>query len=87
MRVFVYCTFKLFLDTGGLSDRKRCGQPHVVRKPQVIKTVRSRINQKPVRKQKIIAWEMDIAPRNMSYIIKQDLGLSNEKQDNALQLH
>jgi hypothetical protein len=43
--------------------------------PEVINAVRSRINQNPVRKQKIMAQEMDIAPRSMSRIIKQDLGL------------
>ena len=36
-----------------------------------------------VQKQKIMAWEMDIALRTMSRITK-DLGLSNDKQDNAL---
>ena len=36
---------------------------------------------------KIMAQEIDIAPRNMRRIIKQDLGLSNNKQDNALPLH
>ena len=36
---------------------------------------------------KIMAQEIDIAPRNMRRIIKQDLGLSNNKQDNALLLH
>jgi hypothetical protein len=55
--------------------------------PQVINAVKSRINQNPVRKQKIIAWEMDISLRTTSCIIKQDLGLSNNKQDNALLLH
>ena len=38
-------------------------------------------------KQKIMAQEMDIAPRTMSRIIKQDMRLTNEKQDNALPLH
>ena len=33
---------------------------------------------------KIMAREMDIAPRTMSRSIKQDLGLSNNKQDSAL---
>ena len=49
--------------------------------------VRSRINQNPVQKQEIMAREIDIVLRTMSQIIIQDLGLSNDKQDNALQLH
>ena len=83
MRVFVYLTIKLFLTMGGGSDRKRSSQLRLVRTPQVIKAVRLRINQNPVQKQKIMAWEMDIVPRAMSRIIKQNLGLSNDKQDNA----
>ena len=41
-RVFVYCTVQLFLDMGGVSDRKRSGRPCFVCIPQVINTVRSR---------------------------------------------
>ena len=55
MRVFVYCTVKLFFDMGGVSDHKRSGRPHVVPTPHVINAVRSRINQNPVRKQNIMA--------------------------------
>ena len=47
-RVIVYRTVKLFFDKGGVSGRKRSGRPLVVRTPQVIKAVRSRINQTPV---------------------------------------
>ena len=43
-RAFVYRTVNLFLDTGGVSDRKRSHQPRVVRTPHVIKAVMSRIN-------------------------------------------
>jgi hypothetical protein len=66
MCVFVCHTVKLFLDVGGVSDHKRSGWPCMIHMPQVINTVRSRINQNPVQKQKI----MDIAPRTMSCIIK-----------------
>ena len=90
MCVFVYHmyhTVKLFLDTGGGSDCKRSARPHIVHTPQVINAIRSRINRNPVRKQKIIAREMDIASRTMSRIIKQDLALSSDKQDKTLLLH
>ena len=66
---------KLFLDTGGVSDGKRSGQPLVIRTPPIIKVIRSRINRNPDRKQKIVAREMGIVPRTVSRIIKQDLGL------------
>ena len=52
MRVFVYRTFKLFLDTGEVSDHKRSAQYCVVSMPQVIKAVRSRINQNSVQTQR-----------------------------------
>jgi hypothetical protein len=86
MHVFVYHTVKLFLDTRGVSDCKRSGQPCVVHTPQVINAVNSRINQNPVQKQKIMAWKMNTVPRTISCISKQDLGISNDKQD-ALPLH
>ena len=69
MRVFVYHTVKLYFQTGEVSDNKRSGRPHVVCMPQV----RSRNNRNPVRKQKLMAWEMDIAPRTMGHIIKDGL--------------
>ena len=67
----------MFLDTGrvDLGYRKKSGRPRMVGTPQVINAVRSKIKRNPVRKQKIMAQEMDIAPRSMSRIIKQDLGL------------
>ena len=55
--------------------------------PRVINADKSSINQNPVRKQKIMAQEINIVPRAMSRIIKQDLGLSNDKQDIALSLN
>ena len=51
----------------------------MVHVPQVINVVRSKSNRNPVRKKKkIMAREMDIAPRTTSRIIKQELGLSND---------
>ena len=66
----VYRTVKLFLDMRAVSDRNKSGQPRVVQMSQVIKAVKSRINQNPVQKQKIKAREMDIALRTMSHVIK-----------------
>ena len=84
---FEYCTVQLFLDTRGVSDRKRSDWPRMVHKSQVINAVRSRINQNPVQKQKKSWLEEWILCRDtMSHIIKQDLRLSNDKQD-AFLLH
>ena len=59
---------------GGVNNLKRSDWPHVVHMPQIINAIRTRI----------MAQEMDIAP---SCIIKQDLALSKDKQENALLLH
>jgi len=40
MRVFVYCTVKLFFDMGGVNDRERSDWPHMVRMSQDINAVR-----------------------------------------------
>ena len=45
----MYRTVKSFMDTGGVSGRKWSGWPHADCTPQVIKAVRSRINQNPVQ--------------------------------------
>ena len=42
--VFVYCTVKLLLDMGRVSDCKRSDRPRVVHTPHIINAVRSRIN-------------------------------------------
>jgi hypothetical protein len=39
------------------------------------------------KQQKIMALDLDIVPRTMSRIIKQDLVLSNDEQDNVLLFH
>jgi hypothetical protein len=46
----------------------------------VVKAARERILRNPVRKQKILSWEMKIAPRTMSRILKDDLGLAAYKR-------
>jgi hypothetical protein len=58
-----------------VSNHKGSGRPCVVHRPQDNNAVSSRINQNSVQKLKIMAQEMNIAPRTMSYIIKQDLRL------------
>ena len=51
--------------------------------PKIINVVRSRIKQNPVwekKKKKKMSQEMDIAPRNMSRVTKQDSGLGAFKR-------
>ena len=52
MRVFVYCTVKLFWDTGVVSDHKRSTRPRVVHMPQVINALGSRIIRNPLTNKK-----------------------------------
>ena len=79
-RMFVYRCIKLFEETGDVKDRHRSGRPRSVRTPQVIKAVKSRIHRNPIRKQEIMAREMNITQKSMSRIIKKDLGLGAFKR-------
>lgn len=79
-RSFVYRAIKLFTETGDVNDRHRSGRPRSVRTPQVIKAVEARIRRNPLRKQKILAREMDVNPKSISRIIKKDLGLGAYKR-------
>jgi hypothetical protein len=60
---------------GWVSDSKISGRPRVIHMLHVINAVRSRINQNPVQKQRIVARELDITLRTMSCVFKQDLGI------------
>lgn len=72
-RRFVYRAIDRYNETLQVSDRPRSGRPRVVRTPAAIKAVENRIRRNPLRKQKIMAREMQISTRSMSRIIKNDL--------------
>lgn len=74
-RRFVYRTIDRYKETGGTQDRPRTGRPRSVRTTAKIKAVRARIARNPLRKQKILAREMNTSARTMSRIIGEDLGL------------
>ena len=83
-QMFVYRAINRYNETSSVCDRKRSNQiksfrssrPRSVRTKKVVKAVRERIRRNPVRKQKILSREMKIAPRTMSRILKDDLGLA-----------
>lgn len=77
---FVYRTVQRFKETGDVVDRQRAGRPRSARTKNVVKAIRSRIDRCPLRKQKIIAREMNIAPRTVSRIIRDDLHLRAYKR-------
>lgn len=61
-----------------IDERPRSGgRPHETGTEAAVKAVVERIRRNPLRKQKIMAMarEMKILRRNMSHIIKEDLGL------------
>ena len=66
----------LFLDTGGVSDHKTSGQPRMVH-TLLDQELTEILSENKNKQTKILAWKIDIAPRTVSHIIKQDLGLSN----------
>lgn len=72
-RMFVYRTINRFNKENTITDRQRSGRPRTVRTSAVIKAVRERIRRNPLRKQKIMAREVQISTRSMSRLITKDL--------------
>ncbi|UYV71394.1 hypothetical protein LAZ67_8002960 [Cordylochernes scorpioides] len=64
-----------FNKAGTINDLERSGRPRVQRTQAAIKAIRERIRRNQRRKQKILAKQMNIAPRTVSRIINEDLGL------------
>jgi transposase len=79
-KMFVYQAINRYNETSSVCDRKRSGRPRSVRTKKVVKAVRERILRNSVRKLKILSREMKIAPRTMSRILKDDLGLTAYKR-------
>lgn len=76
----IYRTISRYGETGDVCDRQRSGRTRTVRTKKAIEAVRSRVNRKPLRKQKILSREMKISPRTVSRILKEDLGLKAYKR-------
>ncbi len=72
---FVYRVFGLYNDIGDIFNQSRSGQPHTAHTKKVGKAVHARIIRNPMCRQKTIAKEMNIAPRTLSHILKDDLAL------------
>ena len=71
----MYHTVKLFLDFGGIRNRKRSGRPRGVRTAQIINAVRSGSTEILSGNKKNHGSGNGYAPWTTSRIIKQDLGL------------
>lgn len=74
-KMFVYRTIKRFDEHKTIDDLPRSGRPRTVRTPRKVKAVEARIRRNPLRKQKIMVKEMEISPRSMSRLIRDDLGM------------
>lgn len=74
-RRFVYRTVQRFKETNNVYDRPRDGRPRSVRLPNVINAVRARVYRNPLRKQKVLAREMNVSTRSVSRILRDDLHL------------
>ena len=61
LRNFVYRAIKRYKELRGVEDRARSGRLKSVRAEAAIKTVRERIRQNPLRKQKIMSRELNIS--------------------------
>ncbi len=66
---------KLFEETGNICDRRRASWPCSVRIKNVVNTVHTRITRNPRRKQRILSQELNLAPRIVSHVLREDLGL------------
>lgn len=71
--MFIYRTIDRFSQTATLDDRKRSGDPRVVRTNAAIKTVSKRITKNLLQKQKIMSKQMNISSRSLSILIGDDL--------------
>ncbi|UYV74134.1 hypothetical protein LAZ67_11002214 [Cordylochernes scorpioides] len=74
-RQFVYRTIERFNKAGTINDLERSGRLRVQRTQAAIKVIRERNRRNPRRKQKILAKKMNSAPRTVSRIFNEDLGL------------
>ncbi len=77
---FVYRTLDRYRKTGDVVDMPRAGRTRSVRTKKAVEAVRSRINRKPCRRQKILAREMNISRRSLGRIINEDLQLKAYKK-------
>lgn len=74
-RMFVYRTINRFIETGTVEDRRRQGRPRNIRDKQMVQSVAARIRRNPVRKQSVMARELNISKMSMSRLLSDDLGL------------
>jgi len=62
MQKFVYQTIKRFSEMNTVDDRPRNGCPRQTRTNAAVRAVAQRICRNPLRKQKIMAYEIKIPP-------------------------
>lgn len=78
--MFVHRTIKRYAETSSVEDLPRSGRPRSVRTPALVKAVKARILRNPVRKQKLMAFQMKLSRETLKRVINQDLGLHAYKK-------
>lgn len=73
--LLIYRCIRPFEETGDVNDRHQSSRSCTIRTPQVIKAVKLKIKRNPLRKQQIMARDMNIKEKSVSRIIKEDLEL------------
>jgi len=75
-RKYVYRAIKPYKELWGVEDRARSGRPRCVRTKAAIETVRKRIRWNPLRKQNSFSREINLSPRSISRLIRDDLHMT-----------
>ena len=79
-RRFVYRTIQRFIETGTVKDRPRQGRPRTIRTLERVKAVAARVRRNPVRRQSVMARELNMSKMSMSRTLSSDLGLHAYKR-------
>ena len=63
------------METGTVVDHPQQGCPCIIRTRRLVQTVAAGIQWDPVKKQSVVAWELNISKMFMSGVLRSDLGL------------
>lgn len=79
-------TIKRFNELGTFKDRERSGRPRTARTPQVKRRLKQKIRRNPKKSKRQHARDEGISERSVRRIVKEDLGLTSYKQQEAQDL-
>ena len=82
-KIFMYRTFKPLMETGTVVDLPQQGLQCSIRTKRLIQTVAAHIQWNPVKKQSVVAWELNIPKMFMSDVLRSDQGLKVYQQSTS----